>query len=256
MAQPCEETFDLPASPIAAQGPPILSGRLHAIRAVGADELDAPLRQLTPQRVAVVAAVSDQPRGFLTRAPRPLAWDGDGRERLVNERDFRRGGRDQGASQRKTRAVCHHHPLRAFPPLGRADGEPPFFAGAKLPSMNASLQFSRLRPSSSARKARQSFSHVPSSSQRRRRRQQVAGLGYSVGSAFQWAPVRSTQRMPSKQARSSRQGRPRLSLRRGSAGRWGAIFAHWASVNKGPKAIGHPSCGGMRLLVRGLTDPA
>ena len=122
--------------------------------------------------------------------------------------------------------------------------------------MNASLQFSRWRPSSSARNARQSFSQVPSSSQRRSRRQQVVALGYSVGSAFQWAPVRSTQRMPSKQARSFAQGRPRPSLRRGNAGRCGAIFAHWASVNKGPKAIGHPSYGGMRLLVRGLTNPA
>lgn len=253
--QPREEPFDLPAPAVATQRTTVLGGGLHAIPAVGADELDPSLRQAGAQRIAVVAAIGDQARGLLARPAAAGARDGNRVERLVDERDFRRGGRGQGASQRKTRAVCHHHPLRAFPPLGRADGEPPFFAGAKLPSMNASLQCNRWRPSSSARNARQSLSQVPSSSQRRRRRQQVAGLGYAVGSAFQWAPVRSTQRIPSKQARSPAQGRPRPSWRRGKAGKWGAIFAHWASVTNGPKAIAAPSSGAMRLL-QSLTEPA
>jgi hypothetical protein len=44
-------------------------------------------------------------------------------------------------SQRKTRAVNHHHPLRSLAPLGLAHGGAPFFAGAKLPSRKDSLQF-------------------------------------------------------------------------------------------------------------------
>jgi hypothetical protein len=45
-------------------------------------------------------------------------------------------------SQRKAAAVDHHHPLRPLAPLGFPDSTAPFFAGAKLPSRNDSLQFS------------------------------------------------------------------------------------------------------------------
>jgi hypothetical protein len=56
-------------------------------------------------------------------------------------------------SQRNTFAVDHHHPLCALAPLGPADAFAPFFAGAKLPSTNASDQYSCPFSSSSARNA-------------------------------------------------------------------------------------------------------
>jgi hypothetical protein len=40
---------------------------------------------------------------------------------------------------RKTRAVCNCHDLGPLPALGLPDGEAPFLAPAKVPSMNASL---------------------------------------------------------------------------------------------------------------------
>jgi hypothetical protein len=45
------------------------------------------------------------------------------------------------------------------------------------------------------------------------------------------APVLSTHRMPSRQARFDAQGRPRLSLRRLGSGSSGSIKSHWSSVN-------------------------
>src|SRR5438105_471206 len=102
---------------------------------------------------------------------------------------------------------------------------PLFFAGAKLPSRNDSLQSRRPFWSNSARNCRQILSHVPSSSHRRRRRQHVLGLGYLSGRSFQRAPVRSIQRMPSSTSRSSAHGRPWLAR----SGSNGSILAHCLS---------------------------
>jgi hypothetical protein len=117
-------------------------------------------------------------------------------------------------SQRNTLAVDHHHPLCALAPAGLADTEPPFLAGAKLPSIKASDQSNCPRWSNSARNARHALSHTPCSSQSFSRRQHVEGLGYSLGKSAHGAPVRKTQRIPSKTLRLSIQGRPRESLRR------------------------------------------
>src|SRR3989338_11170495 len=70
MAQPREEAFDLPAPAVATQRTAVFGGRLHAVRPVRTDELDAPLRQAGAQRIAVVAAIGDQARGLLAGATR------------------------------------------------------------------------------------------------------------------------------------------------------------------------------------------
>jgi hypothetical protein len=144
-------------------------------------------------------------------------------------------------SQRKTRAVDHHHPLRPLAPLGLADGGAPFLAGAKLPSRNASLHLSCWRSFNSPRKARQISSHTSCSSQSRSLRQQVEGEGNSSGKSCQRAPLRKIHRMPSKTLRAGAGGRPP----RGRGTRWGSrgrIFSHWASVsNRLYRAIGPPS---------------
>ena len=152
-------------------------------------------------------------------------------ERLVDERDLGRRGRGEAYSQRKTLTLHQYHALCTFPALGRSDVRAPFFAEAKVPSMNAVSHWSRPRASSSVRNARQMRSHVPSSSQRLSRRQHVAGLGYSLGRSHHRAPVFSTHRMPSITARLPIQGRPPRRLR-GSRGRCGSILAHCASVTR------------------------
>jgi hypothetical protein len=143
-------------------------------------------------------------------------------------------------SQRNTLAVDHHHPLGALTPLGFSDFRAPFFAGAKLPSRNDSLQSSCPRWFSSAKKARQMVSQTPRASQSRSLRQHVAGEGNSLGKSCQRAPLRRIHKMPSSTLRSSDGGRPP----RGRFGRFGSkgrIFSHWASVSRRPyRAIGPP----------------
>jgi hypothetical protein len=134
-------------------------------------------------------------------------------------------------SQRKTRAVDHHHALRTLSPLGFADVSAPFFAEANEPSMNTVSQRIRPRASSWPRKARHIASHVPSSSHCRMRRQQVAPLGYPSGRSRHRAPVLRTQRMPSTTSRLPMRGRPPLRERRGR-GRCASMWAHCASVNR------------------------
>jgi hypothetical protein len=64
-------------------------------------------------------------------------------------------------SQRNTLAVDHHHPLRPLTPLGFSNRTAPFFAGAKLPSMNDSLHSSCWRSFNSLKKTRARFPAKP-----------------------------------------------------------------------------------------------
>jgi hypothetical protein len=126
-------------------------------------------------------------------------------------------------------AVDHHHPLRAFAPLGFADAVAPFLAGAKLPSTKLSLQSNWPRASSSARNWRHTSNHTSCASHNCKRRQQVLGLGYSGGRSRQRAPVLSTHKMPSNTRRLSAHGRPRPE----DCGNNGSIFFHCSSVKNG-----------------------
>jgi hypothetical protein len=241
VAEPRQGAFHLPAPAITTQRSAILGGRFAAIPAMGCDQLDPARRQALAQRVAIISAVGDDPLRFLAWPPAALPpGHVDRRERFFREPDFVRGSRVKLLSQRNTLAVDHHHPLRALAPLGFSDFRAPFFAGAKLPSRNDSLQLSCSRWLSSARNARQMVSQIPCSSQSRSRRQHVAGAGNSSGRSCQRAPLRKIQRMPSRTLRSFAGGRPpRRDLRLfGSKGR---IFSHWASVKSRPyRAIGPP----------------
>jgi hypothetical protein len=242
VAEPGEGAFHLPAASVAAQRSAILRARLASIPAMRGDQFDALRRQSLAQRIAVVGAIRNHSLRFLACSP-AATWSGhvDRRERLFREPDLVRGSRVKLLSQRNTLAVDHHHPLRALAPLGFSDFRAPFFAGAKLPSRNDSLQFSCSRRFSSAKNARQMVSQTPCSSQSRSLRQHVAGEGNSSGKSCQRAPLRRIHRIPSRTLRSFARGRPpRRDLR--SFGSQGRIFSHWASVSSRPyRAIGPPS---------------
>ena len=153
---------------------------------------------------------------------------------------FRRRGRSKCASKRNTLAVDHHHPLRTFAALGFADTEPPFFAGAKLPSAKVSCQFKYCRSSSSANSARQTSNQIPRSSHSFSRRQHVDGLGYRSGRSRQRAPLLSTQRIPSNDNRLSLHGLPPC-LPGAVVGSKGSSFFHCSSFkNQVVRAIGSP----------------
>lgn len=249
--QPSKSAFSFVAPPIAAQLTPILSLRPLAVLAMRHNQFNAALLQLLPQKVTVIASVRDQAFRFLARSPRSRAGHGNRRQGSIHKLYFRRRGRVQVDSQRKTLAVDHHHPLRALAPLGFADSRAPFLAGAKLPSIKASRQLSCLRSSSVPKKARQMSSQTSCSSQSFNRRQQVEGLGYSLGKSFQRAPVRSIHRISSRTLRLLAQGRPpRLDI--DSFGNSGSIIAHCLLVKNGlrrlviggflPMTLSHKPC--------------
>jgi hypothetical protein len=175
---------------------------------VGADQFNASISQTPAERVTIIAFVGNQPLGILPRTAATFACYSDGFKRFLKERGLVRGRRVHVVPQRNSLAVNHHHPLRAFPPLGFPDAGAPFLAGAKLPSMNDSLQSSCSFSSSSERNALHAVTHTSCSSHSFNLRQQVEGLGYSLGRSCQGAPVRNIQRMPSKTLRLSAQGLP------------------------------------------------
>jgi len=229
VSQPGDGALDFPASSIASQLPTVLQFRFDSLGPVWADQVDPPVFQAYSQGIGVGGFVVNQSRRPAPWTTAARSWHRDGAQRFLDERDFVGSRRVQVDSQRNTLAVCHHHPLRTFSAFGFSDAVAPFFAGANEPSANVSSQESRPAASSSPRKVRQICSQSPASSHWLKRRQQVLGDGKSLGKSCHRAPLRSSQRIPSKQGRGSMGGRPPR-LEGLVRGRSGAIFSHCASV--------------------------
>jgi len=208
ISEPGERSLNFPTPFITPQLAAIMVLALLIIATVRTNQFNPSRSQTLSKRVAVVTSVSNQslrPFAWTTSAS---AWHSNVVQRFLEELDLARGRRVQVVSKRNTLAVDHHHPLRALAPLGFADAFAPFFAGAKLPSTKLSDQSNWPFSSSSERKDRQASSQMSCSSQSFSLRQQVEGLGYRFGKSAQGAPVRRTQRIPSKTLRLSAQGLP------------------------------------------------
>lgn len=230
IAQPGKSPLDFIATPIPPHFASIVILLLLVVASVRANQLNTPLLQSLAKSVTIVSLVGNQAFRIFPRTALAFTRHSDIVQRLFEQLDFRWGRRVQVVCQRNTLAVDHHHPLRAFAPFGWADALAPFFAGAKLPSTNASDQSSWPFASSWPRNARQASSHTSCSSHNLSRRQQVEGLGYCFGKSAQGAPVRSIQRMPSNTLRLSAQGLPpRLDFL--GFGSNGSIFSHCDCVS-------------------------
>jgi len=201
------------------------------------DEIDAAIFHSLPQRVPVVAAIGDDALGIFARTTSP-SRNGYLVEGRFGEAGLGGTGRRKVHSERNTLAVDQYHELCPLTFACFSDAGPPFFAGAKVPSMKASLQSSCAASSSCARNARHSPSHTSLRSHSPRRRQHVVELGYSLGRSFQRAPVRRTQRIPSKHSRLSAGGRPPR-LPGFHFGRCGSILAHCLSVRRSMTTVDH-----------------
>ena len=228
---PGKGALDLPPFPVAPEFSTVLRLRFTSVFTMWCNQIDFNAFQPLAQRIAVIASVGNQPLRSLFGPSSSSARHFDRVQRRLSQRYFRGRCRGKGASQRNTLAVDHHHPLRSFAPFGRANKGPPFFAGAKLPSIKASCQSSAPFSSSMERNFLQTSSQTPCSSQSRNRRQQVEALGYRSGKSCQRAPVRSIQRMPSITSRLSIGGRPPLGLRFG-LGSSGSSSFHWSFFMK------------------------
>lgn len=221
VVEPGEQPLDPVATFVAPQGPTIL--RLPPIAPIRGYHLDSVLLpKLLIQSVAVVSLIANQPLRLSVEKSRLKS--------ILDKSYFVPRSTLDTYGDRKTRAVCDCHDLGPLAPLGFADTEPPFLAGAKVPSMKASVRSIPPRRSKSSAKARKMFSMTPWLLQSWNRRWQVWYGGYLSGRYFQGAPVRRIQRIPSRTSRESRQGRPRPSLRRGGTGINGSNSFHCSSV--------------------------
>src|SRR5271165_3493468 len=230
LAEPCVGSLHDPATNVSSQFAPIFVAPLLVVLPVGRNQFDAAFLESLPQRVRVVAAVSDYSLRLLARPAFATRYPDFG-ERGFRKRNFCRRGTFQPNSQRKTLTVDQYHPLRALAALGFTDGGAPFFAGAKLPSKKLSSHCSRPSASNPPSRARQASSQMASSCHCCSRRQQVEGEGNSSGRKRQAAPVCEIHRMPSKQARFGAGERPRLSRRGLGLGSKGSINCHCSSLN-------------------------
>jgi hypothetical protein len=95
------------------------------------------------------------------------------------------------SGDRKTRYVCDRHDLGAFAALCLANSKTPFFAGTKLPSMNASRISMPPRSYRSSTSSMAMRLKTPSSTHCWNRRWHVWYGGYRAGRSFHGAPVRS-----------------------------------------------------------------
>ena len=236
LSEPCVCSFDDPAALVATQLASIFVTPLLIVLPVGCDQFDSSLLQPFPQWVGVIGPVRDHSLRLL---PRPAFGPGDADfgERGFRKRSFSRRGTFKPNSQRKTPTVDQYHPLRALAALGFTDCRAPFLAGAKLPSRKLSSHCNKPLLSRVPSSARQASSQTSCSSHCFRRRQQVAGEGYLSGRNRHAAPVLSTHKMPSRQARFEAHGRPRLSFRRFGSGNSGSIKDHCASVNNSKRFL-------------------
>jgi hypothetical protein len=230
ISEPRESTLNLPAAFITSQLSAIMVFLFFVVASIRANQFNTACLKPPSQRVTVISLVGNQKLWSFARSASSFSRYRNVIYRFLEERDLRRGRRVQVVSKRNTFAVDHHHPLRALAPLGLTDAFAPFFAGAKLPSTNASDQSNWPFSSSSERKARHASSHTSCSSQSLSLRQQVEGLGYCFGKSAQGAPVRRIHRMPSKTLRLSAQGLPPFLLNFGF-GKNFSIFFHCSFVN-------------------------
>lgn len=222
--QPGEQTLDLPAPPVPAQWTAVLSGGSGTVAAMRRDQFNALGSEFLIERITVVGTIPDKSSG---------SSHGEGfSERRLDKGDFMWRSRSRVHGEWKTSSVCNNHELRTLAPLGLSNFEPPFFATVKVPSMKHSERSMPPRSSRSRATASNSFLSTPAFTQREKRRKQVEPEGKRSGKSAQAAPVRSTQRMPFRTARSECIcGRPRPSSRRTCFGIRGSRITHCSSLS-------------------------
>lgn len=230
VADPRKGAFNFPSSLVSTQLASILRLGLLAVATMGANQVNAASLESLPQRIGIGRAIIDQSLGILTRSASPGTRHGNLIECGFDQRNFVGGRRVQVDSKRNTLAVDHHHPLCTLAAFGLADAEPPFLAGAKLPSAKVSAQSSWPCSSSSLRKARHALSHTSCSSHSNNRRRQVLYDGKQSGMSFHRAPLRSTHKRPSNTGRLGIGLGPPRDDARGSGSR-GSILNHCSSVS-------------------------
>ena len=226
--EPTNGAFDDPSASVTPELASVLSWWADAALAVGADEIDALFGEPLAKRIAVGRLIVDECGGDV-RSSRLI-------EQRLDEVHLGVVGRVNIDRDGQALAVGEDHDLGPLSPLGLADAVAPFLEGENVPSAKPSRQ-SILPLLSSLRSRRaHALSSTPLPVHSTKRRQQVAYDGKRGGRSFQRAPLRSTHRTPSKQARGSAIGRPPLGLGLGLANK-SAISRQCSSLSSGCNSL-------------------
>jgi len=199
--KPGKEPFDLPATSITSKFATVLGALFLSSFAMWRDHFNATF--VVKRLIKFVTIVSFIPNNFIrSMFDKTTVNSGFDQFHLMGRSAFNVSG------DRKTRSVCDGHDLGAFATFRLADSKTPFFAGAKLPSMNAS------RISILPRSYRSSASSctirwkIPCRTHCWNRLWQVWYGGYRWGRSFQGAPVRRIHIIPFNTSRGSLGRRP------------------------------------------------
>ena len=203
--QPGKKALNLPATHVAPEFASILGRLLFPVSFVRRYQLNTSF--LFKALIKFVAVIGFITYDFIGRIwGKAIVYSGFNQLYFVGRSAFNVSG------DRKTRYVRDRHDLGAFAALCLADSKTPFFAGTKLPSMNASRMS---MPPRSYRSSTSSFAmrlKTPCLTHCWNRLWHVWYGGYRGGKSFQGAPVRKIHKIPFKTFRGSLAGLPLGSL--------------------------------------------
>ena len=234
---PGEGAFDDP--PVAAQ---LLAGLDAASCDAESDPATAARLSAPPMVVSLVGVE------LVRSASRPAGLATDRRdavEQFLKRHTIVGVGTGQDEGERKAVPVGDQVALRAEPAsVGRVRPclVTPLLAATDALSMQARPQSIRSAARSRRSNSRCSASQTPNSCQSRRRRQHVMPDPHPIssGSISHWMPVRSTNRIPVKAARSDTRGLPPRG-RGGAGGNSGSMIDHRTSETRGDAMPLHES---------------
>jgi hypothetical protein len=222
--RPGKKPFNLPPASVTSELSAILSPRFLSAFTMRRNHLNATfVKKLLVKVVAVVSLISNKLVGSVRS--KAAVYGVLNQCHLVGRSTFLVSG------DRKTSSVCDGHDLGALATFCLADSKTPFFAGTKLPSMNASRMSIPPRLYRSSASSWTTRRKTPWRTHCWNRRWHVWCGGYRCGISFQGAPVRNIHKMPSKTSRGSRGRRPRGSLSRLDDVMMGSIRFHCSFVS-------------------------
>jgi len=201
--KPGKQPLHLPSFLISSQRSTVLRGRLFSVAFMRGNHFNATfLAQPIIQWIAVIGSVANHFFRYVFKKT--------GIQRVLDKGYFMRLSTGCVNGDRNTKSVCEAHNFGAFALFGFAHTIAPFFAGAKVPSINPSLRSIPPRSCKSLAKAVRIFSNTPDSIHSWKRRWQVLRGGYRSGRSIHGAPVRKIHKIPLRTSRGSCGGRPDL----------------------------------------------
>ena len=203
--KPGKQSFDFPPASIGSEFSAILGFGFFTPFAMRRNHFNVSLiKQSLVKSITVIGLIAnDLIRSILSKA---TVDGGFNKFYLMGRSAFNVSG------DRKTKSVCDCHDLGTFATLCLADSKTPFFAGTKVPSMNASRISIWPRSYRSCASSWTMRWKPPCSTHLWNHRWQVWYGGYRWGKSFQGAPVRKIHKIPLKTCLRSLVGLPRGSF--------------------------------------------